>query len=123
LIAVLASTLTLALIGLEPGFWAAVALLVVWGFVFAMVMPVRQAYVNGLVPSEHRATVLSFDSLMGSGGGVAIQPVLGRAADVWGYPASYVGCAMFQALALPFAWLARRERASSDPIGEAEQGG
>ena len=121
LTAVLASTLVLAMIGVEPGFWAAVALLVVWGFVFAMVMPVRQAYVNGLVPSEHRATVLSFDSLMGSGGGVAIQPVLGRAADAWGYPASYIGCALFQALALPFVLLARRERASSDPIAEVER--
>jgi hypothetical protein len=75
----------------------------------------RQAYVNGLVPSEQRATVLSFDSLMGSGGGVAIQPVLGRTADVWGYPASYIGCAIFQALAIPFVWHARRERAISDP--------
>jgi MFS family permease len=114
--AIVASTLALALIGFTRGFWSAIALLVIWGLVFATVMPVRQAYVNGLVPSEQRATVLSFDSLMGSGGGVALQPVLGRAADVWGYPASYTGCALFQALALPFLWLARRERATSDPI-------
>jgi len=50
---------------------------------------VRQAYVNALIPSEQRATVLSFDSLMGSSGGVAFQPVLGRVADGWGYPTSY----------------------------------
>jgi len=36
-------------------------------------MPVRQAFVNGLIPSEQRATVLSFDSLMGSAGGVALS--------------------------------------------------
>jgi len=41
-------------------------------------MPVRQAFVNGLIPSEQRATVLSFDSLMGSAGGVVFQPALGR---------------------------------------------
>ena len=29
-------------------------------------MPARQAFVNGLIPSEQRGTVLSFDSLMGS---------------------------------------------------------
>jgi MFS family permease len=127
LAAILVSTIVLALIGFGPGlaerldavpsaFWSAIALLVIWGLVFATVMPVRQAYVNGLVPSEQRATVLSFDSLMGSGGGVAIQPVLGRAADLWGYPASYTACALFQALAVPFVWLARRERAASDPI-------
>ncbi len=116
LTAALSSTVVLAMIGFGPGFWGAIALLVVWGFVFATIMPVRQAYVNGLVPSEHRATVLSFDSLMGSGGGVAIQPVLGRAADVWGYPASYIGCALVQFAALPCLWLARRQHATSDPI-------
>ena len=114
LVAILVSTVVLAAIGLGPGFWGAIGLLVIWGLVFAMVMPVRQAYVNGLVSSEQRATVLSFDSLMGSGGGVVIQPVLGRTADVWGYPASYTACAMFQALAVPFIWLARREGAASD---------
>ena len=118
LVAILVSTVVLASIGLRPGFWVAIALLVVWGLVFAMVMPVRQAYVNGLVSSEQRATVLSFDSLMGSGGGVVIQPVLGRTADLWGYPASYTVCALFQGVAVPFVWLARRERAASDRTTE-----
>jgi MFS family permease len=80
------------------------------------VMPVRQAFVNELIPSEQRATVLSFDSLMGSAGGVAFQPVLGRAADAFGYPASYLWSAAIQAVAIPLMWLARRERAPSDPI-------
>ena len=70
----------------------------------------RQAYLNGLIPSEQRATVLSFDSLLGSSGGVVVQPILGKAADVWSYPASYMCCAAIQALAIPFIWLARRER-------------
>jgi hypothetical protein len=45
--------------------------------------PIRQAYVNGLIPSEQRARVLSFGNLMGSGGDVVVQPALGRAADLW----------------------------------------
>ena len=53
---------------------------------------------------------------MGSAGGVVIQPGLGRTADVFGYPASYVVAAGVQALAIPFALLARREDAPSDPI-------
>ncbi len=116
LTAVLLSTVILAMLGLVPRFWVALVLLVVWGLTFATVMPVRQAYVNELIPSEHRATVLSFDSLMGSAGGVVAQPVLGRRADVAGYPASYLGTAAIQALAIPFVWLARRERGASDPI-------
>ena len=112
----IATAVTLALIGIVPGFWAAISLLVLWGLTFAVMMPVRQAFLNGLITSENRATVLSFDSLLGSGGGVVIQPVLGKAADAWGYPASYLASAAIQALAIPFAWLARRERAAADPI-------
>jgi MFS family permease len=110
------STIVLALIGVMPRFWIAIVLLVVWGLIFATVMPVRQAYLNGLIPSEQRATVLSFDSLMGSSGGVVFQPILGRAADVWGYPLSYACSAAIQALAIPSMLLARREHAVSDPI-------
>jgi MFS family permease len=119
LAAVVLSTAIVAAIGLMPRFWVAVVLLAAWGLVFAMVTPVRQAYVNGVIPSAQRATVLSFDSLMGSSGGVVIQPLLGRAADVWGYPMSYTCSAAIQACAIPFVWLARRERAKSDAIGSA----
>jgi MFS family permease len=104
----------LALIGLVSSFWAALALLAVWGIVFAAAMPVRQAFLNGLIPSAQRATVLSSDSLLSNGGGVVIQPALGRAADVWGYGPSYLVAAGAQLLALPFVLLARRERAVSD---------
>ena len=110
------SVVVLALVGLVPNFWVVVTLLVLWGLMFAAVIPVRQAYLNALIPSEQRATVLSFDSLLGSTGGVVIQPVLGKAADVWGYPFSYAFSAGLQALAIPFAWLAKREQASSDVI-------
>jgi hypothetical protein len=40
--------------------------------------------------------------------------LLGRAADVWGYPMSYLCGAGIQLLAIPFGWLARREKAESD---------
>jgi len=82
--------------------------------------PLRQAFINGLIPSEQRATVLSFDSLMGSAGGVVAQPALGRVADVSGYGPAYVVSAGITALALPFVLLARREHAASDPIGPDE---
>ncbi len=110
------SSAILALIGLVPIFWTVLALLVLWGLLFAAVTPVRQAYLNGLVPSDQRATVLSFDSMLASSGGVVVQPVLGRAADVWSYPASYVLAAAIDALALPFLWLARRQGSDADAI-------
>jgi MFS family permease len=110
----LAGTSCLALIGVTRSFWVAIALLVVWGLSFSAGVPIRQAYLNGIIPSRERATVLSFDNLMGSAGGVAAQPALGRAADVWGYPAAYVLSGAIQLVAVPFLLLARRERAKSD---------
>jgi MFS family permease len=87
-----------------------------WGLTFSASVPIRQAYLNGIIPSQQRATVLSFDNLMASAGGVAAQPALGRAADVWGYPSAYVLSAVIQLAAVPFLALARRENASSDRI-------
>jgi MFS family permease len=116
LTATAAGSLCLAGIGLLPSLWSVVALLVLWALTFAAVTPVRQAYLNDLIPSNERATVLSFDSMLSSTGAVGIQPVLGRVADVWSYPASYVVSAAIQSLALPFAWLARQEAPPSDEI-------
>ena len=106
----------LVLIGMTGSFAVALVLFAVWALIFAFEAPLRQAFINGLIPSEQRATVLSFDSLLGSAGGVVAQPALGRTADVFGYPASYVVSGALQALAIPFVLLARRENAPSDPI-------
>jgi MFS family permease len=116
----LANVGLLFLIGWTTSFAVALLLLAGWALVFALEMPFRQAFINGLIPSGQRATVLSFDSLMGSAGGVVIQPALGRSADVYGYGASYMISAGVSALAIPFVFLARRTRASSDPITDDE---
>lgn len=116
ILAAVITAVVVALVGITNSFWMAIVLLVVWGMTFAAAGPIRQAYVNELIPSEQRATVLSFDALMGSAGGVVTQPVLGRAADVWSYSTSYVIAAVIQAVAIPFTFLARREKAPSDPI-------
>ena len=118
LVGAVATVVLLALIGLTGSFAVALLLVVVWAVIFAIEGPLRQAFINGVIPSEQRATVLSFDNLMGSAGAVIAQPVLGRVADVNGYGASYVVAAGLQALAIPFIVLARREHAVSDPITE-----
>jgi sugar phosphate permease len=66
------------------------------------------------VPSKQRATVLSFDSMVDSLGGVAFQPVLGRVADRAGYAASYLVSGGVAVIALPFLLLARRQRSPAD---------
>lgn len=106
--------LAVILIGLIASFWVVLGLIAVWGLMFAAAMPIRQAYLNQMIPSQQRATVVSFDSLMSSSGGVVAQPVLGRAADVWGYPASYLLAGGLSALAIPFIARAAREHAPAD---------
>jgi len=110
------SALTLALIGVAGNFWAVLGLIVCWGLLYAAAMPIRQTYLNGLIPSRERATILSFDSLMGSAGGVWAQPALGRAADMWGYAPSYLITAGISALALPALALSRRQNAAADMV-------
>ena len=66
------------------------------------------------------ASILSFDSMMASLGGVGIQPVLGRAADVWSYGPSYAIAGAISALSLPFIALSRKENALADTIEVTE---
>jgi MFS family permease len=118
LFATVVSTACLAIIGWTSSFVVAIAALVLLELTTSIGHPMRQAYLNGLIPSAQRATLLSFDNLMGSAGGVVTQPGLGRLADVWGYGRTYLVSALLQAAAIPFVLLARRQNAPSDPTSE-----
>lgn len=118
---IISALLLVALIA-TPVFWLALVLLALWAVVAAAGTPVRKAYLNGMVPSRQRATVLSFDSLMGSGGGVVAQPLLGRTADLYGYPASLAVAGTLQLLAAPFILLSRRHAAPADTASGEEPG-
>ena len=107
----------LLLLGLANNFWLAIGIVVFWGLLFSAITPIRQTYLNSLIPSKQRATVLSFDSLMGSAGGIVTQPILGRAADLWGYAQSFMLSGVIQALAIPFAILARKENIKNEEQG------
>lgn len=101
-------------IGTVDSFGAVLTLTALWGLTFAAFTPIRQSYLNGLIPSKQRATLLSADSLMSSAGGVWAQPALGRVADVRGYAASYVVSAAITAVAVPLILLSRRANAPAD---------
>ncbi len=108
------SSLILVVLLFTGTFWVALVLLALWAVVGAAGTPVRQAYLNDMIASKQRATVLSFDSLMGSSGGVVVQPLLGRSADLYGYPASLAVSGVVQLLAAPFILLSRRQRSQAD---------
>jgi MFS family permease len=108
------TTATLVLMGLVQIFAVVVALLVLWSIAFAANTPIRQAYINELIPSRERATVLSFDSMVNSTGGVAFQPILGSVADRFGYAVSYIVSGAIAFIGLPFLILARAENVKAD---------
>ena len=118
LLATITSALVLVGIGLVRNFWVAVVLVALWGIASAIDDPVHRAYLNDMIPSKQRATVLSFDSLMGSAGGVAVQPVLGRVADIGGYGASLVWSGVISAAAVPFILLSRAQKPAADTARE-----
>ena len=111
---------SLFIVGSTDSFWVAVTILLLWSLVIAATIPLRRTFINGMIPSAQRATVLSFDALLGSGGSAVLQPILGRVADVSGYAASYLVSAVIAAAELPFLWLARRERDPADVVDNDE---
>lgn len=110
------TTCLLLCIGLTSKFWIVIGLIAVWALIMAATLPVRGAYLNSLIPSQQRATVLSFDSMVSSTGGVVFQPVLGKVADVWNYSTSYMVSGVITIAAWPFILLAMREKVKSDVI-------
>ncbi|CAN5357785.1 hypothetical protein BH09ACT4_BH09ACT4_10550 [soil metagenome] len=101
----------LLLLGFTTNFWIALVILTVWGVASSIDDPIRRAYMNGLIPSSARATVLSFESLMGNVGGIGIQPALGRVTDQSGYAFSLVIGGVISAVAVPFIALSRAQNA------------
>jgi MFS family permease len=104
----------LALIGLADNFWVVLVLITLWELTSYAGLPIREAYLNGMIPSQQRATILSFDSLINSAGGIVAQPLLGKSADIWGYRVSFLLSAAGAALALPFIARARQLNTPAD---------
>ena len=117
------SALALFALAVIGNFWVAVAMIAVWGIASSIDDPVHRSYLNDMIPSKQRATVLSFDSLLGSAGGAAIQPVLGRAADLGGYGFSLLWGGVIQVFAVPFVLLSRAEGDPADTRREVAGAG
>jgi MFS family permease len=103
-------------IGLVASFWVAlVALLVLMGTI-GVVGPVRQAYLQQLIPSEQRATVTSFDSMVGGVGGVGGQLGLGAVGEARGVRAAFLVGGLATTVAVPLYYSVRRIGDPADVI-------
>ncbi len=108
--------LMICFLGLFANFILALLFGAVWAISFAISYPVYLSLINSLIPSHQRATVLSFNNLMSSSGGVITQPALGRAADIYGYATTFVLTSTLSLGALFFMRLARSENIRADSI-------
>ncbi|MFQ5612301.1 MAG: MFS transporter [Anaerolineae bacterium] len=103
-------------VGLAGSFWLAVALYLVVMGTMGVWGPVRQAYMHQVIPSEQRASVISFDSLVSSSGSVFGQMGLGRLAQTQAIASGYIVGGLTTVLVLPVIVALRRLGEPADLI-------
>nr|MBC8503670.1 MFS transporter [Chloroflexota bacterium] len=111
-------------VGLAGSFWVAVALYLVSMGAYGVITPVKQAYLHQIIPSEQRATVISFDSLLASSGSMLGQGGLGYLAQIRSLSTGYVTGGIATLFAVPILFALRRLDSGSDFfVGDAGQSG
>jgi MFS family permease len=108
--------------GLTESFWVALAALLVLTAGLGVIGPVRQAYLHQIIPTEQRATVISFDSMVSGGGGVVGQVGLGALGESRSVGSAFVVGGLATVAALPFIGAARRLGGPADEIVAAHAG-
>ena len=77
---------------------------------------VRQAYLHQVVPTEQRATVVSFDSMILNVGGIGGQVGLGALGEARSVAAAFISGGVVTAAALPLLARLRRLGGPADTI-------
>jgi hypothetical protein len=88
-----------------------------------VIFPVKQAYLHQVIPSAQRATVVSFDSMLGNAGGAVGQVGLGWMSRALSIPAGYVAGGLGTLLVLPVLGRLRGLGESADRIAPPEPAG
>ena len=110
------STCAAVVVGLAGSFWVALAALLVVMASSGVTSPVRSAYLHQVVPSEQRATVVSFDSMVSSAGGIGGQLGLGALGEARSVGSAFVVGGVATAAALPLLGRLRRLGGDADVI-------
>jgi len=115
-------TIAAVVLGLAGSFWIALPALLVMTAGLGVIGPVRQAYLHQLIPSEQRATVISFDSMVSGAGGVGGQVGLGALGEARSVGTAFVVGGLATAAALPLVGAVRRIGGSADRFAGASAG-
>ena len=96
-----ASTATMVATGVIRSFWITVPVFLLGAVAGGVLQPVRQTYLHHSIPTSERATLVSFDSLVGSLGSVGGQTGLGFLSQERSIPAGFVVGGLATLVALP----------------------
>lgn len=95
------TTTTMIATGAIQSFWVTVPIFLFGAVAMGVLQPVRQTYLHKSIPTSERATLVSFDSLMGSLGSVGGQTGLGYLSQERSIPAGFVVGGLATIFALP----------------------
>jgi MFS family permease len=95
------SSATMVATGAIRSFWITVPIFLLGAVAMGVVQPVRQTYLHLSIPTSERATLVSFDSLVGSLGSVGGQAGLGYLSQERSVPMGFVVGGLFTILAVP----------------------
>jgi MFS family permease len=109
-------TATMVATGAIRSFWVTVPIFLLGALVGGVMQPVRQTYLHYSIPTSERATLVSFDSLVGSLGSVGGQTGLGYLSQERSIPAGFVVGGLATILALPIFWRLRALDEAADRI-------
>lgn len=116
-------TAAAVVVGLTTSFWVAVPVFLLITGAMGVRMPVRQSYIHHIVPTEQRATVVSFDSMVSGVGGVGGQAGLGALSQSASISAGFVVGGLGTVLILPVLTLLRRLDGAADRLVPGEEAG
>ena len=111
-------------VGIANNFYLAVGLYLLVGVAMGLAGPVRQAFMHRLIPSEQRATIVSFDALVASGGSVGGQLGLGYLARRQSLSMGYITGGFLSLFVIPVLMILRKiclpkdDLATVDPSDE-----
>jgi len=110
------STATMVATGVVRYFWVTVPVFLLGAVAGGVLQPVRQTYLHQSIPTSERATLVSFDSLMGSLGSVGGQTGLGFLSQERSIPAGFVVGGLATILAFPIFGRLRGLKEPADRI-------
>jgi MFS family permease len=114
-----ASTVAMVATGAIQTFWVTVPIFLLGGIAGGVLRPVRQTYLHQSIPTSERATLVSFDSLLGSLGSVGGQTGLGYLSQERSVPAGFVVGGLLTVFSLP---IFSRLRSLNEPADHITEG-